>query len=104
MEGNILVTPEELIATAGEFSTQGTTIANLTSEMTNKVTSLSSAWEGDAATAYINKFKGLEDDIQKMIRMVNEHVRDLQDMAAAYQQAESANIEEIGSLSSDVII
>ena len=46
--------------------------------------SLSSAWEGEAATAYINKFKSLETDIQTLIRMINEHVSDLNQMAEAY--------------------
>jgi WXG100 family type VII secretion target len=104
MEGNILVTTEQLTSTAEEFSSQGSVISNLTNEMVQKVTALSSAWEGEAATAYINKFNSLEDDIQKIIRMVSEHVQDLNNMAAAYKQAENTNLEEINGLSSDVIV
>lgn len=104
MEGNIIVTTEQLTSTAEEFSAQGTVISNLTTEMVQKVTALSSAWEGEAATAYINKFNSLEDDIQKMIRMINEHVQDLNEMANAYRQVEDANLEDINGLSSDVII
>ena len=104
MQGNILVTTEQLISTAEEFQAEGTRIAQLTSEMMNRVTSLASAWEGEAAAAYINKFKSLEDDIQKMIRMVQEHVNDLETMAQAYTSAENQNLQDIATLSSDVII
>ncbi len=104
MDGILRVTPEQLSATAGEFSSKASVIGNLTSEMTSKVTGLSSVWEGSAATAYINKFKGLEDDIQKMIRMVQEHAKDLEDMAANYNAAENEAESVIENLSSDVII
>jgi WXG100 family type VII secretion target len=104
MEGIIKVTPEQLISTANEFSTVGTTVNNLTSEMTNTVNSLNQVWEGDAAKAYNTKFKGLEDDIQKLNSMIQEHVKDLTAMAQVYQNAEKASIDEINTLSSDVII
>lgn len=103
MDGILRVTPEQLISTASEFSSQGSTIQNLTSEMVSMVGNLASAWEGEAATTYINKFNGLEDDISLMIRMVQEHATDLQEMAQTYQQAEAQNVEDFGTLSSDVI-
>lgn len=103
MQGQILVTPEELIGTATEFQTQGKNIQDLTSQMMNTVTGLSASWEGEASNAYIQKFKGLEDDIQKMISMINEHVNDLQEMADIYSTAEQSNIDDISGLTSDVI-
>lgn len=104
MQGQILVTPEELVGTATEFQTQGGKIQELTGQMMTIVTGLSSSWEGEASNAYIQKFKGLDDDIQKMIRMINEHVQDLQDMAEIYSRAEEGNIEDISGLVSDVIV
>lgn len=103
MQGQILVTPEELMGTATEFQTQGKNIQDLTSQMMNTVTGLSASWEGEASNAYIQKFKGLEDDIQKMISMINEHVNDLQEMADIYSTAEQSNIDDISGLTSDVI-
>ena len=103
MEGIIKVSPETLISTAGEFSNQGSTINTLTGEMMTLVTGLSSVWEGEAATTYINKFKGLEDDIQKMIRMVEEHVSDLEEMARVYQDSDRVGVDEASGLLSDVI-
>lgn len=104
MEGILNVTPEQLSQSASEFSSKAGTISNLTSEMTNMVTGLASAWEGEASTAYINKFRGLEDDIQKMIRMVQEHSNDLDEMARNYTNVEQQIIEETSGLSSDVIV
>ncbi len=104
MEGILNVTPQELITASNEFSANGNTISSLTAEMTSQVEGLSSVWEGDAASAYIAKFRGLDDDIQLMNRMIQEHVVDLQEMASIYSQAETANIDEISELSSDVIV
>ena len=104
MNGILRVTPNELITMANDFSGKGSTVSSLTSEMTNLVVGLSSIWEGDAAAAYTAKFRGLDDDIQLMNRMIQEHVTDLEQMANTYSQAESANLSEIETLSSDVIV
>lgn len=104
MEGIIKVSPQLLTSTASEFGNQGSVIGNLTGEMLNLITGMASTWEGEAATAYVTKFRGLEDDIQRMIRMVQEHSSDLQEMAQIYSEADMANTEEANSLSADVIV
>lgn len=103
MTGTIRVAPDRLIQASQEFSTQGNTIQSLTAEMVNRITALSSAWEGDASIAYINKFKSLESDIQIMNRMIQEHVADLQQMAELYISAENANVEDASALASGII-
>ena len=70
----------------------------------NLITGLASVWEGEASTAYIAKFRGLEDDIQRMTRMIQEHSEDLQEMARIYSEADMANAEDANSLSADVIV
>ncbi len=105
MEGIINVSTSELTKTASAFNGTGAEIKNLTNQMTQTVTSLSGAiWSGDAATVYVNKFNGLQDDINRIIKMVEEHVNDLQQMASGYESAESQNIDAANSLSSDVIV
>lgn len=103
MDGIIKVAPEALISTAGEFSNQGSTINTLTGEMMQLVTGLSSVWEGEASQTYITKFKGLEDDIQRMVRMVQEHASDLEEMARLYQESDKAGADEANGLLTDVI-
>lgn len=105
MNGTLKVTPAKLKSTATSFQSAGNQIKTLTNQMTTTVKSLSGqVWSGDAATKYVNKFNGLNDDIQKMIKMINEHVQDLNDMASAYEKAEQANVTSAETLSSDVII
>ncbi len=103
-EGIIKVNPDLLNSTASEFGGQATSLQNLTNQMMTIVTGLTSAWQGDASTAYIGKFQGLQDDMDKMFRMIQEHSTDLQEMAAAYIDAESKNAEAAQSLAPDVIV
>lgn len=103
MEGILKVTPEKLISASGDFATKAALVGNLTGEMMSQVMALNAVWEGEAATAYLQKFKGLEDDIRRLVGMIQEHAKDLNDMAQIYIQAENANLEEIGALASDVI-
>lgn len=105
MEGILRVTPEQLESASTEFAAKGTTIGNLTSEMTQLAEGLAAVWEGEASTAYIGKFRQLDDDIQKMIRMVQEHANDLEAMAKIYRDAENEAISnEIAELPGDVIV
>lgn len=103
MEGILKVDPQKLITTASDFSTTGGEVRNLTSEMISIVNSLSSVWEGEAATTYNTKFHELDDDMERMHRMIQEHVKDLNDMATQYITAENANIDTGIGLAGDVI-
>ena len=103
MEGIIKVTPEKLISTADEFNTANTQVRNLTQRMVQTVDSLKNVWEGEAATAYNTKFHQLDNDIELLHNMINEHVTDLKEMARQYQAAEQANIEIGNELAGDVI-
>lgn len=103
MEGIVNVSTEQLKSTASEFSSIGGTIRNLTQSMTETITSLSGSWEGEASQSYLAKFNSLQDDIERMHSMINEHVNDLNDMADRYAQAESQSVSDAQALSSDVI-
>ena len=105
MTGTIKVTPEDLIQTSAEFDTQGSTVKNLTNQMMEIVTSLTGqVWSGEAATAYVNKFNGLQDDIAKISAMITEHVTDLNEMAQEYIKTETEAQEIANSLSDNVIV
>lgn len=104
MEGTILVTPEQLESTANEFNSIMTQVQSLANSMTDQVNGLSAKWQGEASTAYVNKFNQLNDDIAKLAGMINEHVTDLNEMASVYRNAEQANEELSNSLAGDVIV
>lgn len=103
MDGILKVDPQKLISTADEFNTTGGQVKSLTDQMISIIDSLKSAWEGEAATAYNTKFHALQDDMDKMYRMIQEHVKDLNEMAQQYITAENTNIDTGSSLSGDVI-
>lgn len=103
MEGILKVDPQKLISTADEFNTTGGQVHTLTEQMITIVDSLKSTWEGDASTAYSTKFHQLEDDMEKMHRMIDEHVKDLNEMAQQYITAENTNMDTGNSLAGDVI-
>lgn len=104
MEGILLVTPEQLETASGEFAAKGTSVGSLTDRMVQTVESLGGVWEGEAALAYANRFRKLDEDIRKMVRMIQEHAADLSDMARVYREAETVNQEEIAGLAGDVIV
>ncbi len=104
MEGILKVTPEKLIQSSGEFSATGNQMKNITGEMMAQVQGMKGIWQGEAANAYGTKFHALQTDMDKLYRMVQEHVKDLQDMAAQYQQAESGNAEQGGGLNTNVVV
>ena len=103
MEGFLKVDPAKLISTAEEFNGTGGQLRSLTDEMITIVDSLNSVWEGEAATAYNQKFHQLDDDIERIHKMIQEHVKDLQEMAQEFIKANNANIDTANSLAGDII-
>ena len=105
MTGTLKVSTQKLISTANQFQGHGNQIKHITQQMTATVNSLSGhIWNGDAANAYKKKFASLQDDINRMVKMINEHVTDLNAMAQQYNTVEQANINLGNSLSGDVIV
>lgn len=104
MEGILRVTPEQLEMAANEFSAKGMSVGNLTSQMMQLAEGLNHAWEGEAAVSYMTRFRQLDKDIQRMIRMIQEHAGDLNGMAAIYRNAETNNQELAAGLAGNVIV
>ncbi len=103
MQGTLLVTPEQLRSTANSFSSNMSSVQRATNQMLDLVSQSSRYWEGEASASYRNKFNQLRDDIDKIHRMIREHVDDLNEMARVYQAAEDANKATSSRLSGDVI-
>ena len=103
MEGILKVDPQKLIGTADEFNTTGGQVKSLTDQMITIIDSLKSIWEGEASTTYNTKFHALQEDMDQMYRMIQEHVKDLNEMAQQYITAENANIDTGSSLVDNVI-
>lgn len=104
MTGNLRVTPEKMLSASTQFQQADQKVSNLTKSMMDIVTQLNSTWAGEAATGYYNKLKGLDGDMQKLHKMIQEHTTDLQDMAKGYQEAEKANQQTANALKTNEII
>jgi len=104
ISGNLRVTPETMLSIAGQFGQSNTNVSNLTQQMMSIASELSNTWAGEAAQSYYAKLKGLEPDVQKLIRMIKEHTDDLQNMAKAYQNAEKLNQATAASLGTSGIV
>ena len=104
MEGTTFVTTEALRSTATEFNNAMVQVQSLTANMVDKVNGLSASFQGDAASAFLSKFNGLQDDISKLAAMINEHVKDLNDSADNFDRAENRNIDSTNTLKGDIIV
>lgn len=104
MTGNLRVTPEKMISVSTQFGQSDSTVSSLTNQMMDIVGQLSGTWAGDAATTYYNKLKGLQGDMEKLHRMIQEHTTDLNDMAKAYQDAEKENVQTANALKTSEIV
>lgn len=103
MEGILKVTPAVLRSKSSEFDQNRSQVRSLIEQLSSQVTSLNSSWQGEAAMAYQNAYAGLRDDIERVDRMIGEHVRDLNEMADLYQAADDKVRNESEVLPKDAI-
>ncbi len=104
MANMLHATPEQLRNTASKFETTSNEIKSLTSEMTSIVSGMSgNIWTGQAQARYNTKFTGLQDDIMRMHKLIQEHVDDLRTIAQEYDRAENTSISHADALKSDVL-
>ena len=103
MTGTLKVEPTKLKSAASEFSNTSAQIKNATNSMVQTIGQLTgSVWTSDAASTYVQKFNGLNDEMQKIDRMIQEHVQDLNDMATQYERAEAQAQQVASSLNTEI--
>lgn len=100
----LTVNADSLKSAASEMATCANAIQGQVGAILTTVSELSSAWQGDAATTFINRFKELNDDMDKMMAMTNEYAKDLDSMADNYLATESANSELPSGLNTNVLV
>ena len=104
MEGMLKVTPEKLMEASGEFATTGNQMKAITGDMLTLIKGLGSIWQGEAAAAYGSRFGSLSGDMERLYKMIQEHVRELQEMAKQYQEAEGGSTQQGSSLQNNVVV
>lgn len=82
--GTLRVDPAVLLDKSSQFNASAVQVQSLYENMIQKVTSLSGNFTGTVAESYIQKFTALKSSMDTVERMIQEHVRDLTQMAEAY--------------------
>lgn len=87
--GQLTVTPEELAAQAQQVRSAASELQESFSRMKNLVTETGDYWTGEAADAHRDGYYKKQTSIEEIIARYNEHVRDLEEMAGVYREAEA---------------
>lgn len=103
ISGTLEVTPQKLISTASSFQSQGNRVRSYTGQMLQLVNKFNGVWEGSAQQVYASRLRMLDNDIATIIKKINEHVTDLQEMASKYMTAESRNTSVASKLRGDYV-
>ena len=100
----IRVRPEILIAKAGELKREVSGMEGDFNQIRELVNHSRNYWLGDAGEAHRHAFELDYEEIEKILRRLNEHPRDLESIALTYMGVEQEVKEVAGSLPGDVII
>ncbi len=93
----------DLDKAASDFNADLGEVKKITANMLKTINDAGSIWTGEAATSYIGKFNKLQDDMEKMHHMIDEHVSDLKEMSEKYKRAEEQNAQMASKLKEDVL-
>lgn len=93
----------DLDKAASDFNLRLGEVKKITNNMLKAINDAGSIWTGEAATKYIGKFNKLQDDMEKMHNMINEHITDLKEMSKQYKSAEEQNAQMASKLKEDVL-
>lgn len=99
----ITVTPEVLHQKADSIKSELSKMQSNFDNVKDKVTGMKNYWKGDASDSYQATYKEYIPEIDEIMRRLEEHVRDMHQIANKYSETEKS-VEEIGrSLSGNVI-
>ena len=88
-EGRILVDPQALETQANAVYNAAEALRMAFEEMNKRIRETESYWKGDAAEAHRKNYTKNQSNIEEILARYNEHVRDLEQMAGIYREAET---------------
>ncbi|MBR1496147.1 MAG: WXG100 family type VII secretion target [Oscillospiraceae bacterium] len=89
--------------TASQFESSSRTWNNTISRMLDLVRATGYQWVGDASDAYRRKFQQHDQDRNDIIGLINEHMRDLREIADNFDKNEQKLAGEANSLRTNVV-
>lgn len=90
ISGQLTVTPEELAVQAAQVRSAAKDLQDSFNRMKNLVAETGNYWKGKAANAHRDGYAKNQTTIDEIIARYQEHVRDLEEMAGVYREAETA--------------
>lgn len=104
MNSTLKVTPAELKKQGQKFEKEANDFKKITNKMFDLINGINGkVWSGNAANAYKNQFKQLQDDSQRLYKLVKEISTDIVKVADNYAEAEKTNTEASKKLAKDII-
>ena len=103
ISGTVKVSPEEMERKSDEMHTKIQHMQTSLRNLRDRVNKSTSYWQGDAANKYRSAYKSYENEINTMMKKLNEHSSDLLAMAGIYREAENANAQLANTLPDNVI-
>ncbi len=100
----IKVATQVLTAKAGEINGNIDSIEKALNTIGDQISSSKNYWEGDASNIHQQRYKAMQGDIQKVIKELRDHPRNLMQMAGVYVSGENTVKAVANSLPADVII
>lgn len=103
-EIQIIVTPEVLVSKSGDLSKRVAEMRVHFQELKDVMDKTNKYWIGDGGDVHRNRYYGNLDNIETILKRLEEHPRDLLTMAGLYEEVENLNTQEGMALPQDVII
>lgn len=75
---------------ASNFKNLAKSVEQFTNDMMSEIDSLKQAWEGEAAEALVNKFKGLRKNFEDICKTINQYGDFLTQAAENYDKVEES--------------
>ena len=75
---------------ASNFKNVAKSVEQFTNDMMSEIDSLKQAWEGEAAEALVNKFKGLRKNFEDICKTINQYGDFLTQSAENYDKVEES--------------
>ena len=98
------VTPEELDRKASEFTTTIQSISRRLNQIEEIAGKTRSYWRGEAGDKDRSGYASYQDDINFIVKRLQEHPTDLLKMAGIYKQAEKTVEAKVSKLKVDQIV
>ncbi len=87
------VTPQQMMNTASELETLGTTYSNTIKAIDDARNQLNGQWESDANREFNRVCQEYETDMQKILELIGKYRESLKTIAKNYADAEQRNVE-----------